>query len=124
MAMCKFYNETQEKSPIRNLFEQMFDIERRLHTTINQQENMVQIVLDIIMKFAKNSMEGSDAELQLKSFLKYFNQFEVFQDLLISTKKVQNDLNSMKVYCNRLVVIEDERNALGNLRKLLEAKLY
>lgn len=114
MAMCKFYRETEQKSPIRNLFEQMFDIEKRLHTTISQQENMVQIIYDIIMKFAKNCIEGNDAELQLKNFLKYFNQFEIFNDLLISTKNVQNDLNSMKVYCNRLVIVEDERNSLGN----------
>lgn len=75
---------------------------------------MVQIILDIIMKFAKCCVENNDAELQLKSFLQYFNQFEIFNDLLISTKNLQNDLNTMKVHCNRLVVIEDERNAIGN----------
>lgn len=114
MAMCKFYKEAQAKSPIRSLFEQMFDLERRLHSTISQQENLIQIILDIIMKFAKNCIEGNDAEAQLKHFLKYFNQFEVFNDLLTTTKNLQNDLNSMRVHCNRLVVIEDERNALGN----------
>lgn len=114
--MCKFYKDTQTKTPIRNLFEQMFDIERRLTDTVTQQENMVQIILDIILKFAKNCIEGNDAEIQLKSFLQYFNQFEIFNELLLSTKNLQNDLNTMRVYCNRLVVIEDERNAIGKSR--------
>lgn len=113
MAMCKFYKDSGMKSPLRVVFEQMFDIENRLHSVLTQQENMVQIILDKVVKFARNCVIGEEIEKQLSYFLKYFSQFDVFNEILSSTKNLHNELDSLRIYCNRLIIIEDERNALG-----------
>ncbi|KAK4872488.1 hypothetical protein RN001_014517 [Aquatica leii] len=92
LALVKFCNQTGFKSRIAILHDRMIDMEKKLLKVIENQEDAIQEVF-------KNCENQND-------------QSEMFAKILESTCILRSELEAFRTCCNRLIVIEDERNDL------------
>ncbi|KAF2890679.1 hypothetical protein ILUMI_15494 [Ignelater luminosus] len=111
--MNKFCKQTGIKSKIMNLHARMVDIEKRIIRMTLQQEDMIREIVTKLIAFVKNSNDGENNVL---SFLAQLNnesgQLETLARILAATNKLRKELDTFRTCCNRLIVIEDERNSL------------
>lgn len=98
-----------------NLHERMLCMEKNILNVAQEQEEMVH---GIVTKIAEFSKHDSTAACNPKLFLSKLNDNDEKVDnlakILGSTIKLRKELDVFKTCCNRLVIIEDERNSLGS----------
>lgn len=116
LAMNKFCKQSGLKSKIMNLHARMVDMEKRIIRMTLQQEDMISEIVTKLIEFVKNSNDVENNNVL--SFLAQLNnesgQLETLAKILTATNKLRKELDTFRTCCNRLIVIEDERNSLGS----------
>lgn len=92
----------------------MVNVEKRILRLVEQQEDMVRIIVNKFTVFAKGSYNYEGLVNYVSSNLERTNyEFEVLAKIFDTTTKLRKELETFRTCCNRLILIEDERNSLG-----------
>lgn len=98
-----------------SLYERMTAIDGQIQVIVSRQECLL---LEIVEKVIGQSFKGANIHtLNNKSCLTQIfsnrEQFEMLNEIFHATISLKNELDRYRLCCNRLIVVEDERNALG-----------
>lgn len=109
MEMARFCKRTGLKSGIVCMYEDMKSVEEKLRSLMNLQEHVLQVVLGKVMRLElEEEKEWKEALLG-----KNPEQHNILYSLLRVNAQLRNEIDTFRVCCDRLMTIEDERNALA-----------
>lgn len=91
----------------------MSDIDERIRAILHRQEGVLGEFLDHVFTEASNASEMVKFDKCLSSYLHDRRQIEFFERIFTSTVSLKKELDRFRLCCNRLIIIEDERNSLG-----------
>lgn len=98
-----------------SLHERMANIDARIFAIVERQEILLAEVVDKLLRCSKNEVDRQKFESGccLSQMFPSVNQFDMFNEMFNATLSLRADLDRYRLCCNRLLVIEDERNTLG-----------
>lgn len=102
LAVTNFYRQTGKKSALMALHERMTNIDERIQSVVARQERILRNVLEKIAEPAQPS-----------GLCVTRDHFSMLNELFDATLRLQSELDRYRLYCNRLIDVEDERNSLG-----------
>lgn len=92
-----------------SLYERMTVIDQQIQSIVSRQECLLR---EMIEKLIGHTFK-SDNNDSLSQVLSSRQQFKMLNDMFHATASLQSELERYRLCCNRLIVIEDERNQLG-----------
>lgn len=113
------------KSRLMSLYERMTGIEEPIQKIIARQEWLLK---EMVEKFVENTFSGSFQICGTQSLLSqlFFNKqhVDMLNEIFHATVSLQSELERYRLCCNKLIAIEDERNALGLRDNIISFMLF
>lgn len=101
------------------LYERMTTIDERIHTIVSRQECLLREIVEKLIghscKAFSFNVFNNNSNHCLSHLFNNRKQFEMLNEMFQATISLKSELDRYRLCCNRLIVIEDERNALGLL---------
>lgn len=102
------------KSRLMNLYERMTAIEEQIQNMICRQEFILKEIFEkFIGRTCMTNFTICHKEDTISQPFSNKQQFEMLNEMLNATVSLSGELDRYRLCCNKLIVIEDERNALG-----------
>lgn len=97
-----------------NLYERMANTDERIQNVIKRQEYLLkEIVEKFIGIMFQEDFNVFNNKICLPQFIYNKQHFDLLNDIFHSTIELKSEMERYRLCCNRLISIEDERNALG-----------
>ncbi|KAG5894711.1 hypothetical protein JTB14_034759 [Gonioctena quinquepunctata] len=113
LAMGRFRKECGMKSNVHNLYEHMRCIDEKLVSTLRVQEFILRKIVKKLFQFLKNPNRKMQIKLECGRLFQNDFCLDLFNRVLEATLILKRKLESFRICCNRLIVIEDERNFIA-----------
>lgn len=116
--MARFNKINNRKGRIIRTYEKLNFTENKIAHLVKKQENLLRkVTLDVLTSTAERNATLSDCDpSKTEHYISYVTQLDIFSKLLATTLSVKRELEIIKSYSKRLIIIEEERNSLGKLR--------
>ncbi|XP_074037060.1 uncharacterized protein [Leptinotarsa decemlineata] len=113
LAMSEFRRTNGLKSTVQHLYEHMKYIDEKLVVTLRGQEFILKKIVKRLFHFLKHSNDNIQFKMSTSKVFKTEFCLELFNKLLDATLVLRRKLEAFRICCNRLIVIEDERNVIA-----------
>lgn len=110
LALSRFCKKMGFKSKIIVLYERMCNMEDRVNTILQVQECVIRKILSRFFDLVK--IDEVDVKRQLKKLLANPEYTELFNNLIHANVALRKNLDVFRICCDRLIVIEEERNMI------------
>ncbi|XP_057658243.1 probable DNA double-strand break repair Rad50 ATPase [Diorhabda carinulata] len=107
LDFAQFTKQNGMKSIILRLYEHMKHIDRKLYKYLNTQEFILRKISEKLYEVLEKPYEQ---RILLQQTINPAVYLDLFIALLEATVGLRQKLNSFRICCNRLILIEDERN--------------
>ncbi|KAL1502061.1 hypothetical protein ABEB36_007263 [Hypothenemus hampei] len=109
LAMNKFYRKMGVKTKLLSLHERMKILEKKISNLLTNQEYILKKIVNKWCDFFKVRQDSSFHE-KFQTFLLNTVNVTLFDELLSATISLGNELENFKIACQRVLIIEEERN--------------
>ncbi|KAJ8938988.1 hypothetical protein NQ318_015553 [Aromia moschata] len=113
MAMSRFGKPLGVRSELCALYERARAADGGVAACLRDQEFVLRKVVTKLCEFVKYANGGHDFGLQFSNFIAEPRHLELFGGLLRATARLRRKLDTFRICCDRLLVAEDERNAIA-----------
>ncbi|KAK9891339.1 hypothetical protein WA026_014581 [Henosepilachna vigintioctopunctata] len=111
LAVNRFNKQSGHKSKIINLYDRMCCIDGRISGLLQVQECFLRKLIGKICEFAKNGSE-IDVQLNYRKMLTNPEYMNIFNNLIHANIGLKKSLDTFRICCDRLIVVEEERNLI------------
>lgn len=88
-----------------NLYDRMTTIDKKIEKIVLQQEYLLKEVV--------NNFIGMNNKFCISQLFLTQQHFEILNQIFHGTVNLKSELDRYRLCCNKLILIEDERNTLG-----------
>lgn len=113
IAMTNFNKKMGIKSNALCLYERMCYIDERISSSLDDQEFILRKIVNKLCELVRHANGNIEFKVQFSNFITDPFHIELFNKLLNATINLRKKLDTFRICCNRLITIEDERNAIG-----------
>ncbi|XP_060519607.1 protein Daple-like isoform X2 [Cylas formicarius] len=126
LALNKFCRQAGLKTKLSRLHERMSQLDYQVASSLGDQEFVLRRIVSNLCEHVRQQIANGE-----KPIWRYLtaSQVDLFEKLLDATLSLRRTLNNFRICCDRLIIVEEERNNVENrvakmLRKInLEAQV-
>ncbi|KAL3285428.1 hypothetical protein HHI36_019530 [Cryptolaemus montrouzieri] len=111
LAVNRFYRQMGFKSRIINLYDRMCNIDGRISNMLQIQECFLKKVISKICDMVRKG-NRVDIQFNLRRLTLNSEYMEMFNNLLNANIGLKKNLDTFRICCDRLIIIEEERNMI------------
>lgn len=109
MELVNFCRQNGIPTKLKNIYNNMFENEKKLRNLMRLQGKVLKMILSKIME-----TKVDDPTHNIMGSLETSpGQFSLFYSLFQINTALHKELRSLRIYCNKLIVVEDERNSIA-----------
>lgn len=116
LAVNRFYFRVGIKSRIVVLHERMCKIDGRIHNLLHIQECLLRRVVEKMFQMMKKE-KGLTIQFQIRNMMTKPEYLSLFNNLVNASLGLKKNLDTFRICCDRLLIIEEERNSIGQCWK-------
>ncbi|XP_044754462.1 golgin subfamily A member 4-like [Coccinella septempunctata] len=112
LAVNRFNMQAGIKSKIFVLYERMSRIDGRINNLLHIQECLLRRVVEKMCDIVRKD-KGWTMQIQIRSFITKPEYINLFNNLLNASIGLRKNLETFRICCDRLLIIEEERNTVA-----------